>query len=290
MKIPFLFLFFICRIFSPGNISAQSLIISGNVKDRTSGSIIPYVNIRFPGTNTGTVSDSVGNFKLTIPEKLKDDSVIFLAVGYKPRNISVHELSKLKSASITLDKKIYEVKEVEVQSAKGKLNYLGFQKGKPTTYSGQSYAMISSFFKPENSNKPYYIKSVKFYGIGWKGNPQLRIRIQKKDSIYFIPGEDIVNENIIVSPIINDGWVEFDLSRYNILVEDEEGIFVTFEKLANAVNRVDKGDGIIYISGFCYGIKKMKEKPLYSIFRQTNFSKWQEQTRWSFMIGATILQ
>lgn len=282
-------LFFIACFAYFNQTSAQSITVSGKVKDKTSGNTIPFVNIGFMGTQTGTISDSAGNFKLSIPEKHKEDSVTFLAVGYKARKFSVAELNSQNSSAIFLDKKIYEVKEVEIQSTKSVLKYLGFQKGKTKACSGQDYAMISSYFKTENPGKPYYIKSVKFFGIGWKGNPQLRIRIQKKDSIYFIPGEDIVNENIIVYPIINSGWVEFDLSKYNILIEDE-GFFVTFEKLANAINKVEIEDGIFRVWGFCYGNKKMKAKPLYSIFRYSNFSKWQEQSRWSFMIGVTILQ
>ena len=55
--------------------------INGAVKDRNTGEGVPFANIFFPGTNTGTVADIDGNFSLAF-DKIPGDSVRVSALGY----------------------------------------------------------------------------------------------------------------------------------------------------------------------------------------------------------------
>lgn len=55
----------------------------GTVKDQNTGEGVPFANIFFPGTNTGTTADMDGNFSLTI-DALPADSIRVQALGYGP--------------------------------------------------------------------------------------------------------------------------------------------------------------------------------------------------------------
>ncbi len=77
----------------PFLIKAQ--IYEGVVNDKTSGDVIPYVNIALMGTYIGTVSKFDGSFRLDltdIPEGA--DSLAFSIIGYEKKLIHRNELSE----------------------------------------------------------------------------------------------------------------------------------------------------------------------------------------------------
>ncbi|OHX64635.1 SusC/RagA family TonB-linked outer membrane protein [Flammeovirga pacifica] len=91
----------------PVCVSAQT-IISGTVKD-VDGNTLPGVNIRIVGTNTGTITDFDGKYKL--PNLVKDDQIEFSFIGMETQIIKVTTQSTL---DVTLVNELNQLDEVMV--------------------------------------------------------------------------------------------------------------------------------------------------------------------------------
>ena len=68
---------------------AQSITISGNVKNNTNKDVVPAVSVTIKGTNAGTFTDEKGNFKLTTTSK-PPFTLIFTSVGFEPKEVTVN--------------------------------------------------------------------------------------------------------------------------------------------------------------------------------------------------------
>lgn len=89
------------------NFTEQKKQISGSVKDN-SGIPLPGVSVLVKGTTTGTITDSDGNFKLSVP----DNSVlVFTFIGMKPKEIPIGNQSVF---SVVLAEETVGVEEVVV--------------------------------------------------------------------------------------------------------------------------------------------------------------------------------
>lgn len=55
-----------------------------------------------------------------------------------------------------------------------------------------------------------------------------RVRIYKADGVGNAPKTDLLNENVIYSPLTANGWSTFDLSNYDITIP-KEGFYVGLE-------------------------------------------------------------
>ena len=70
---------------------AQERTVSGKVTSSEDGSVLPGVNVVLKGTTNGTVSDSNGSFKLSIPGG--DGTLIFSFIGFLTQEVSVGDRS-----------------------------------------------------------------------------------------------------------------------------------------------------------------------------------------------------
>ncbi len=87
----------------------QENLVTGTITDATTGEPMPGVNIVIKGTNLGTLSDSNGNFSITVPDVNK--VLIFSFIGYNQQEIS---LNGRKSVSVQLIQSIETLEEVVV--------------------------------------------------------------------------------------------------------------------------------------------------------------------------------
>ncbi len=91
---------------------AQRTIVHGEVKDATTGEPLPFVNIAFKGTKTGTTSDINGKFELST--YYASDSLIASFIGYKPLVIKV-KLDEEQTIVFNLEPGEVTLKEVVVE-------------------------------------------------------------------------------------------------------------------------------------------------------------------------------
>lgn len=65
--------------------------ISGYVKEKGSGELLPGVNVFIPGLNKGTVTNNYGFYSITVPAGYKKINYSF--IGYQTVNMSIDTLS-----------------------------------------------------------------------------------------------------------------------------------------------------------------------------------------------------
>lgn len=93
--------FFFLFALSSQNIKAQQRLVFGSVSDPFTREKIPYVSLQWKKSGFGTLTDSIGNFKLAIPQN-KVDTLLVSYVGFETRNIPVSILKDSIQLNIQL--------------------------------------------------------------------------------------------------------------------------------------------------------------------------------------------
>lgn len=211
-----------------GNYSfGQDILLKGKVIDQLSRLPIAYSTVEIKNQKTGVYSDSSGQFLI----KIKDfsDTLEFKSLGYEMQKYSASDL-KDSMVLVELLPHIFELQEVVVVPKRVKTMRLGTTAKKPWRFQIANIfgGQYGTYIKNENE-KPGLVKAVSFYiaEVGFPDTP-FRIRIYAKDQENKCPGEDLLNESLIVSSSKGAGWFTVDISKYGI-VFPKEGIYVMME-------------------------------------------------------------
>lgn len=81
----------LATLFSAG-VSAQSIVLSGNVENKSSLEKVSAVSVTIKGTNIGTFTDDKGNFEIRTAQKLPL-TLVFTSVGFKTQEVVVSSAS-----------------------------------------------------------------------------------------------------------------------------------------------------------------------------------------------------
>jgi TonB-linked SusC/RagA family outer membrane protein len=81
------FLLFFSFVFALTVAWAQERVVSGRVSSTEDGSALPGVNVVLKGTTNGTVTDSDGNYKLTVPADA--GSLVFTFIGLQSQEVAI---------------------------------------------------------------------------------------------------------------------------------------------------------------------------------------------------------
>src|SRR5687768_8182195 len=95
---------------------SQSTTIKGVLISLNDKSPIAYANIGILNTPVGTISNDDGTFELSVPEKFKQDEVLFAALGYERRSFRLSELLARQDNVIALTEQITVLHNVTVKS------------------------------------------------------------------------------------------------------------------------------------------------------------------------------
>ncbi|MEQ8472912.1 MAG: SusC/RagA family TonB-linked outer membrane protein [Marinoscillum sp.] len=216
------------------SLSAQSKVVTGQVKDADDGAGIPGANILIKGTSTGTTSDVDGNYRLEVPEEAV---LVFSFIGYKTLEETVGNRSVI-NVDISLD--IEELQEVIV------VGY-GAQQKKDVT--GVVAKVDKENFNQGAITSPTELLAGKVAGVsitnsgGIGGSPQVRIRgtssiNASSDPLYVIDGV-----------IIDNGGTAGQRNPLNFInTEDIESITVLKDASAAAIYGSRGAKGVIIIN------------------------------------------
>jgi len=235
---------------------------------------IPYVNIGIAEKDIGTVSDSIGNFMLKIPQNLGNESLLFTSVGFEDRSIPVQQL--LSAHEIFLTAKFQQLQQVVVLPKQLSIKVLG-----NTTQS----MFLSAGFSSGNlgaqagtririRHAPAYLEKVNFH-LSYNKLDSIKVRLNIYEMKDGIPGNNILPENVIISiPDKKAGNFEIDLSKYNLTVKDD--ILIALELIQA------KGDATsgVYMSASLFG------NPTY--YKETSQSEWKKLGKVSIGINVTV--
>ena len=214
------------------NISALAQI-KGIVKDSITGKPIPYVNISVENENLGSTSEENGEFTIHFSPKSKQ--LIFSALGFEKKTISITKVSevKLKPAAFALDEvvilKRFETREKEIGAVKNQF-YEAFDNGP---------RIDIKFFPYKLSYKrTKFIKQVAIVTDSKIDDAIFKIHFYSVDSNGF-PSDELLDKDFIVSVSKGVKETRFNVMKFNLRMP-KQGIFVGFERLMIAKNKTEK--------------------------------------------------
>lgn len=246
------------------HIFSQTQII-GKIIDTNDKSPLAYVNIGIKEKNIGTISKEDGSFSIDIPSDYQSGILTFSIVGYYESNLSIKDLISDKSVVIQLKEKPTQLEEVVVTGKKlvekkygikrrGAIHFTdgifkkddSFEIGQVIRL-GNSLAQITSLNLHINSSRP--------------DSANFRINFYRYDLDENIPKERIIEKSILQRHPVNEGWLKFDLSNYNILIKGD--VLMSLEFIPETDNDIKQ----IFYEVKLGGSSK-------SFFRKTSLGQW----------------
>lgn len=244
-------------------LSLAQTVCKGKVTDSLNGKPVEFANIGVIGKGVGTVSNESGEYSLVIPDSLLKEPVRISVIGYRTRTLAVSKL--LSEPNLKLGEETSKLNEVVVQAKKLKVKILG---------NSTRHKSVEAGFKKNSLGAeiavPLNIKTkgtqLRKFMVNISSNTldkaMFRLNIYKKDE-RGMPGENILQENIIIEPKEKTGFIELDLKPYGLYVDDD--VFVSLEWIK------DLGD----VEGLRFSTKLAGTG---TYFRQASQDKWEKIT------------
>jgi hypothetical protein len=270
-------LFFVLCIFLDVQLYGQ--VITGRVIDAISGEPLIYAGIGVIETSRGTISDEQGNFSLAVNDITANAVVRFSMIGYNPQSFTIEELINREN-SIRLESKTVQLAEMIVKPS-GKPWKVGTESSTPGnlcgwggTDTGKGYEIGT---KMELGEKPVRLKSLHML-LHKQSFDRTLFRIHIRNLVDGIPGNELLKSDILISVDKESGWVEIDLSKYNLVFEGD--IVLSLEWIKVIGLNEDK-------------LMKMKGQSQYTayVLFKTNknkgfmFTRWGTEATWSKFEG-----
>ena len=189
---------------------------------------IPYCSVTWSQTK-GLVTNDSG---IVIIERRSEirDSITISTIGYLPVKISINEISHdfntiiLKESEIILPEITIAKREKEIQ--------LGCSEKK------EGYSFLTNIGSNSYLEAGYLIKDYPSYSllkgisvfIGKKSESKIPFRVRVYKNKNGLPGDDLVNVNIIINSYSTGGWCDINLDTLNLQLPNE-GFFASIEWL-----------------------------------------------------------
>ncbi len=105
--------------FSSCHLMAQDVLISGKILDNATGEPLPFANIIFPRSSTGTASDINGAFRLRLFNTRPTDSLLISFVGYETLRLTIGEgketsIFRMIPSTTTLDEVVVQADKLNM--------------------------------------------------------------------------------------------------------------------------------------------------------------------------------
>ena len=207
-------------------------VIKGQIFDSRTNEPLEYVSIGVINTNLGTISNDSGYFEFDSKGQDLSSTVRISMIGYKPQTFTIEQLLQ-PDLTIKLIKATYEIKEVIISPTKKRIvGAKGFNRSQGWSGWGGMYVRkgYEIGIKIDLGDKPVKIKSlhVMLHRQAFDTSTfRLHVRAVKDTLVL----DELLNENIIFSITKETGWVEIDLSPYNIILNGEIGLTLEWLKV-----------------------------------------------------------
>ncbi len=214
------------------SIAFSQFNLSGKLIDSNTQEALAYVNIGVVGKGVGTVSNSEGQFKLTVADSLSQEIIRLSMIGYKALEFKVEDLAKQLSetAVLPMDAEASIIKEVIVESSEfTKTKILGNKTTSTFMTGGYQIDELGNeigIIIRTKRNKPTYLKTFNA-SITKNDYGKIKFRLNFYSVKNGKPDKIIIRENIFVETDIEQGIMSVDLRPYDIIVEED--FFVSLE-------------------------------------------------------------
>jgi len=206
-------------------------IISGTVTDSRTNSVLPYVNIGIRNKNIGTSSLSDGSFSIKIPASNENDTLTFSMVGYSDLHLPVKSIIATQQHSFQLKPKSAALKPVVITADKLTEKSFGIK---------NTSTLVNFLDGSTNQNDIFEIAQLIRMDTSYSKITSVNLHINENRSdsgtfrINFYrwdgsrPGERIIEELIVQRKNIVEGWLQFDLIKYNIYLKGNFVVAIEF--------------------------------------------------------------
>lgn len=194
---------------------------------------IPYVSIWVENETIGTTSEENGHFEIHVSDK--DKNLIFSSLGFEKKIIKAADAKE-----VVLKPTTYNLKEIVVSNRKQtKAIEIGQSKSEILQAFDNGPRIDAKFFPYRPAyNKTRFIKQISILTDSNIDNATIKIHLYGVDANGF-PGDELLDKDFIVS--LKKGVVKqkIDVSDFNLILP-KTGIFVAYEKLLIANNKIEK--------------------------------------------------
>ena len=268
-----IFLFFL-------TLQLQAQLISGKVIDSSSEKPLEYVNLGVIDTSIGITTNEKGEFSLDVKGQSPKAKVRISMIGYKPQTFSIEELTN-KENIIKLVSDPIRLGEVTVKPFSGKLKKVGTTDNKHEGLCGwggtQKGKGNEIGTKIELGTSRVLIRGLHVCLRNQSFESSL-FRLHIRNIVNNLPSEEQLTENIMIPITKRSGWVDIDLSKYNLVFKDD--IAMTLEWIN--VTTTDKTK-FIKVDGrkeLCV-LFNMKQK------QGGYYTRWGSESKWSWKEGSS---
>ncbi len=247
--------------------------ITSQIRDSKTNAPIAYATIGIVGKNLGTVSDSYGNFQMSLIHTLNTDTIRISIIGYIPKEYRIENLrNRTLPAIIYMDTEVIYLTEAVISNKTKEVFQIGLK---------QKYCYPIPLFRGAKSKVAFPQKNVQ-YEIGTRFTNSKKINLDSiqiniaecnvdlvalRINIYTIDGDVI--ENILQRPIYVSLTKSTALNSPIINVTTHS-IKISSDFLIALENYQQLKDGAIYL--FANFKRKGKLYPTY--YRDGTQSNW----------------
>ncbi|MEM6522840.1 MAG: carboxypeptidase-like regulatory domain-containing protein [Bacteroidota bacterium] len=229
--------------------------------DSETGLGIPFVNIGVPSLGVGTVSNSYGEYTLTL--KNGGHTILFSSIGFQKKELNSAELAK--KTLVRLYPKIEVLEEVVINADHyGKEVILGYKLDNKGHSIGFGSRQLGTEIGAHVQVKAQAVLRSAHFTVNFTGADSLLFRVNLYDFSNGRIGEKLTPKNIIIRAPQQKGTFDVDLEPYEITVNND--VMLSLEWIQD-----DNGQGN---EGLMFRSKKGGRTNLYT--KRTSFTEFKK--------------
>ena len=223
----------------------QNVDFDGVVVDSKTNTPIPYVNISFLNTLTGTSSNEEGKFAIEISKTFLDKEIHVSSLGYKDTILLAGKLFDAKRLKMV--EETFELEEVVVAKKLGESQVLNPISSYSITSGFDSSStpwVLALYFPNIGASKKYLEKVTVFFrekNEFTRDKAKFRLRFYGVNPETKKPERDLTKKSIILEAVKSKNYTSIDLKALKIQIP-QEGIYVGLEWLFIPYNWYGQGE------------------------------------------------
>jgi predicted alpha/beta superfamily hydrolase len=205
--------------------------INGTIIDSDNRSTLSFVNSGIKNKNIGTISSDLGAFSILIPEKYLNDTLTFSLIGYNELSIPIQQIIAAKPQVFPLKIKAIHLNQVDITVSKLKENKYGIKKTDPKLH------FVDASINQNDISEIAQVITLKPHASKLS-SVNLLINEDSKDSVTIRinfygfdgnrPTKRLSEINITEKRLLKEGWVKFDVKRYDIYLKGKVTVAIEF--------------------------------------------------------------
>ncbi len=211
--------------------SIAQITLTGVVIDSANHTVLPFVNIGIRQKNIGTSSLTDGTFSIKIPTKNENDTLTFSMVGYSELNLVIKNIVTTNQKTFQLKIKTTELKSVLVTDSKLVEQKFGIKSTGTLLHFTDGSTNQNDIFEIAQLIKLdttiAKITSVNLH-INDSRNDSGTFRINFYNYDGNRPAERIIEKSIVETKQIREGWLKFNLTKYNVYLKGSFVVAIEF--------------------------------------------------------------